>query len=54
MAPSEAAAYPATLKGSNWLAADMVIITASWNTSLVKKGGRAQAVRRLRRCQMEG
>ena len=35
--PPEASAYPATLKGSNWLAADMVIITASWNTSLVKK-----------------
>jgi iron(III) transport system substrate-binding protein len=35
--PPEAAAYPANLKGSNWLAADMVIITASWNTSLVKK-----------------
>ena len=35
--PPEAAAYPASLKGPNWLAADMVIITASWNTSLVKK-----------------
>jgi iron(III) transport system substrate-binding protein len=35
--PPEAAAYPANLKGPNWLAADMVIITASWNTSLVKK-----------------
>jgi iron(III) transport system substrate-binding protein len=35
--PPEAAAYPANFKGSNWLAADMVIITASWNTSLVKK-----------------
>ena len=35
--PPEAAAYPANLKGANWLAADMVIITASWNTSLVKK-----------------
>ena len=35
--PPEAAAYPANLKGSNWLAADMVIITASWNTTLVKK-----------------
>ena len=35
--PPEAAAYPANLKGSNWLAADMVIITASWNTNLVKK-----------------
>lgn len=35
--PPEAAAYPANLKGSNWLAADMVIITSSWNTNLVKK-----------------
>ena len=35
--PPEAAAYPANFKGTNWLAADMVIITASWNTSLVKK-----------------
>jgi len=36
--PPEAEAYPANFKGSNWLAADMVIITAAWNTSLVKKG----------------
>jgi iron(III) transport system substrate-binding protein len=35
--PPEAAAYPANLKGSNWLAADMVIIIPSWNTNLVKK-----------------
>jgi iron(III) transport system substrate-binding protein len=35
--PPEAAAYPANFKGANWLAGDMVIITASWNTSLVKK-----------------
>lgn len=35
--PPEAADYPANLKGANWLAADMVIITASWNTNLVKK-----------------
>ena len=35
--PPEAAAYPANFKGTNWLAADMVIITASWNTGLVKK-----------------
>ena len=36
--PPEAAAYPANLKGSFWLAADLVIITTAWNTSLVKKG----------------
>ena len=35
--PPEAAAYPANLKGTNWLAADLVIIIGSWNTSLVKK-----------------
>ncbi len=35
--PPEAAIYPANFKGANWLAADMVIITASWNTTLVKK-----------------
>src|SRR5499433_1808832 len=28
--PPESAAYPANFKGQNWLAADMVIITASW------------------------
>src|SRR5918995_1960147 len=30
--PPEAAAYPANMKGSSWVAADMVIITAAWNT----------------------
>jgi iron(III) transport system substrate-binding protein len=35
--PPEAAAYPANLKGTNWLAADFVIIIGAWNTSLVKK-----------------
>lgn len=35
--PPEAAAYPDNLKGGYWLAADMVIITSSWNTNLVKK-----------------
>ena len=36
--PPEAAVYPANLRGAYWLAADLVIITASWNTNLVKKG----------------
>jgi iron(III) transport system substrate-binding protein len=36
--PPEAAAYPANLKGPFWLAADLVIITAAWNTTLIKKG----------------
>jgi iron(III) transport system substrate-binding protein len=36
--PPEAAAYPANFKGTNWLAADMVIIIGAWNTKLVKPG----------------
>jgi iron(III) transport system substrate-binding protein len=36
--PPDAAAYPANLKGSYWLASSMTIITAAWNTNLVKKG----------------
>ena len=35
--PPEAAAYPANLKGTNWLAADLVIIIGAWNTGMVKK-----------------
>ncbi len=35
--PPEAAAYPANLKGSYWLAADMLFIIAAWNTNTVKK-----------------
>jgi len=34
----EASVYPANLKGTFWVAADLVIITAAWNTNLVKKG----------------
>lgn len=33
----EAAAYPANLKGSYWLANSMTIMTGAWNTNLVKK-----------------
>jgi ABC-type Fe3+ transport system substrate-binding protein len=36
--PPEADAYPADLKGPFWLAADLVIITAAWNKTLVKPG----------------
>ena len=36
--PPEAAAYPANLKSTYWLAADLIIITAAWNTNLVKQG----------------
>jgi iron(III) transport system substrate-binding protein len=36
--PPEAAAYPASLKGPFWLAADLIIITGAWNTNLVKPG----------------
>jgi ABC-type Fe3+ transport system substrate-binding protein len=34
--PPEAEAYPANLKGSFWLAADLIFITAAWNKNLVK------------------
>lgn len=34
----EVAAYPDNLKGSNWVAADLIFITYAWNTNLVKKG----------------
>ncbi|HEU4342052.1 MAG TPA: extracellular solute-binding protein [Candidatus Binatia bacterium] len=33
----EAAAYPANLKGSYWLAADLIFIIGAWNTNVVKK-----------------
>ncbi len=33
----EAAAYPASLKGSFWLANSLTIMTGAWNTNLVKK-----------------
>jgi len=36
--PPEAAAYPDNLKGSFWVAADLLFITGAWNTNLVKKG----------------
>jgi iron(III) transport system substrate-binding protein len=36
--PPEASAFPANLKGTYWLATDLIFITASWNTNLVKKG----------------
>ena len=35
--PPEAAAYPANLKGSYWLATDMLFIIPAWNTNAVKK-----------------
>lgn len=34
----EAAAYPALLKGSEWVATDTQFFIAGWNTGLVKKG----------------
>jgi iron(III) transport system substrate-binding protein len=34
----EAAAYPAALKGEQWVATDMQFYIAGWNTNLVKKG----------------
>jgi iron(III) transport system substrate-binding protein len=35
--PPEAAAYPANLKGSYWLATDLLFTIAAWNTNMVKK-----------------
>ena len=36
--PPEADGYPGDLKGSYWVASDLIIIIGAWNTSLVKKG----------------
>jgi iron(III) transport system substrate-binding protein len=36
--PPEASVYPADLKGTYWVAADLIIITGAWNTNQVKKG----------------
>ena len=38
LAIPEAAAYPAQLKGDQWVATDMQFYIAGWNTNLVKKG----------------
>jgi iron(III) transport system substrate-binding protein len=38
LAGPEAAAYPAALKGDQWVATDMQFYIAGWNTNLVKKG----------------
>ncbi len=35
--PPEAADYPATLKGTYWVANDMIYFIGAWNTNLVKK-----------------
>lgn len=34
----EAAVYPANAKGAFWVSSSLTIITAAWNTNLVKKG----------------
>lgn len=41
--PPEVAAYPANLKGSSWVANNMVFIVAAWNTDLVKKADEPKA-----------
>jgi iron(III) transport system substrate-binding protein len=38
LALPEAAAYPSTLKGAEWVATDTQFFIAGWNTGLVKKG----------------
>jgi len=35
--PPEAAAYPANLKGSFWIANNLIFFVGAWNTNLVKK-----------------
>lgn len=35
--PPEASEYPGNLKGSYWLASDLIFIVGAWNTNLVKK-----------------
>lgn len=35
--PPEAAAYPNNLKGSGWVASDLIFIVGAWNTNSVKK-----------------
>lgn len=40
----EAAAYPANLKGSYWLANNLIYITGAWNTEKVKKGEEPKAL----------
>ncbi len=52
--PPEAAAYPANLKGSYWLATDLLFIIPAWNTNTVKKEDEPRQIRRLCRPQVEG
>ena len=40
--PPEAAEYPATLKGSGWIASDLIFIVGAWNTNNVKKADEPQ------------
>jgi iron(III) transport system substrate-binding protein len=40
----EAAAYPADLKGSFWVANNLIYITGAWNTEKVKKGEEPKAL----------
>ena len=36
--PPEGAAYPEELKGSYWIASDLIFIVGAWNTQLISKG----------------
>ena len=42
--PPEAAEYPENLKGSYWVANNMIFIVAAWNTNLVKKAEEPKAL----------
>jgi hypothetical protein len=44
LALPEAAAYPAMLKGAEWVATDTQYFIAGWNTSLVQKGDEPKAI----------
>src|SRR5215510_9760424 len=38
----EAAPYPDALKGSHWIASNIIYFIGAWNTSMVKKGDKAK------------
>ena len=52
--PPEADLYANNIKGSYWVGTRINTIVAAWNTNLLKKAGRTQAVRGLRRSKVEG
>jgi spermidine/putrescine-binding protein len=49
----ESAQYPDGMKGSFWISSDLQFFVAAWNTNLVKKGRRAEVIRRFRASPLE-